>query len=195
MAEQEGVPQVEDEEIEETPGYKPPAQKTLEEIQRLDEDDESLVKYKKALLGENVAGGGGGKNVVVERMALVVAGRDDIELDLTGDLSKLKSKPFTIKEGSEYKIKIIFRVNNEIVAGLKYFQVTYRKGIRVDKTNFMVGSYGPKPDPQFYQTPVEEAPKGMMARGHYTVKSKFTDDDKAIHLEWEWSFDIKKDWE
>ena len=41
---------IEDEEPEETPGYKPPAQKTLEEIQQLDADDESLARYKQMLL-------------------------------------------------------------------------------------------------------------------------------------------------
>ena len=59
----------------------------------------------------------------------------------------------------------------------------------------MVGSYGPKADPQEYLTPCDEAPKGMLARGHYTSKSKFIDDDKNCYLEWEWGFDIKKDWE
>ncbi len=58
----------------------------------------------------------------------------------------------------------------------------------------MVGSYGPKAEPQSYITPVDEAPKGMLARGDYKVKSKFLDDDKNIHLQWEWSFEIKKDW-
>lgn len=58
----------------------------------------------------------------------------------------------------------------------------------------MVGSYGPKSEIQTYKTPVDTAPSGMISRGHYTVKSKFTDDDKNIYLEWEWSFDIKKDW-
>lgn len=38
--------------------YKPPAQKTLEEIQKLDEDDESLRKYKEALLGKDCAAAG-----------------------------------------------------------------------------------------------------------------------------------------
>ena len=42
---------VEDDEPEETPGYKAPAQKTLDEIQQLDADDESLVRYKQMLLG------------------------------------------------------------------------------------------------------------------------------------------------
>lgn len=38
--------------------YKPPAQKTLQEIQDLDQDDESLRKYKEALLGPGSAGAG-----------------------------------------------------------------------------------------------------------------------------------------
>lgn len=59
----------------------------------------------------------------------------------------------------------------------------------------MVGSYGPKAEAYNYTTPVDEAPKGMMARGKYKIKSKFIDDDKNVHLAWEWSMDIKKDWE
>ena len=67
--------------------------------------------------------------------------------------------------------------------------------VSVDKGSWMVGSYGPKPEPHEYLLPVEEAPKGMLARGHYTLKSKFMDDDKIVHLEWEWALAIKKDWD
>lgn len=59
----------------------------------------------------------------------------------------------------------------------------------------MVGSYGPKTEEHSFLTPVDEAPKGVLSRGRYVVKSKFTDDDKNVYLQWEWSFDIKKDWE
>lgn len=38
--------------------YKPPAQKSLKEIQELDKDDESLRKYKEALLGSVAADAG-----------------------------------------------------------------------------------------------------------------------------------------
>jgi len=38
------------------PNYKPPAQKTLEEIIQADKDDESLRRYKEALLGGAAAG-------------------------------------------------------------------------------------------------------------------------------------------
>ena len=44
--------------------------------------------------------------------------------------------------------------------------------------------------------PVEpdEAPTGMMARGHYDAASRFADDDGHDYLKFEWSFDITKEW-
>ena len=47
-----------------------------------------------------------------------------------GDLTKFKDNPIVIKEGVSYKIKIEFRVQREIVAGLRYFQTFHRKGLR-----------------------------------------------------------------
>ncbi|XP_033097335.1 rho GDP-dissociation inhibitor 1-like [Anneissia japonica] len=188
---------VSSDEEEVTPGYKAPAKATLEEIAQKDQDDESLQKYKKALLGGDVTDivTKDGPNVVVEKMALLSEHKVVKEVDLTGDLSKIKDTPFVIKEGAEFQIQVTFRVNREIVSGLRYSQGTYRKGIRVDKSSFMVGSYGPKNEAHKYVTAIDEAPKGLIARGHYTVKSKFTDDDRISHLEWEWTFDVKKDWE
>lgn len=66
--------------------------------------------------------------------------------------------------------------------------------VLVDKTEYMVGSYGPRAEEYEFLTPMEEAPKGMLARGSYNIKSKFTDDDKTDHLSWEWNLTIKKDW-
>ena len=41
----------------------------------------------------------------------------------------------------------------------------------------------------------ETAPSGMIGRGHYEAVSKFVDDDNQTHLQFKWSFDIKKDWQ
>lgn len=60
------------------------------------------------------------KNVLVKRLALVVADREDMTLDLDGDLSQLKKQTFTIKEGVQYKIRIEFYIQREIIHGLKY---------------------------------------------------------------------------
>lgn len=63
MAEQEPTPEqlaaiAAENEQSETVNYKPPAQKSLQEIQELDQHDESLRKYKEALLGNcSVAAG------------------------------------------------------------------------------------------------------------------------------------------
>lgn len=40
----------------------------------------------------------------------------------------------------------------------------------------------------------DEAPSGMLARGHYEAASRFVDDDDNDHLKFDWSFDIAKDW-
>nr|XP_006199649.1 rho GDP-dissociation inhibitor 1 [Vicugna pacos] len=190
MAEQEPTAEqlaqiaAENEEDEHSVNYKPPAQKSIQEIQELDKDDESLRKYKEALLGRvAVSADPNVPNVVVTRLTLVCSSAPGpLELDLTGDLESFKKQSFVLKEGVEYRIKISFRVNREIVSGMKYIQHTYRKGVKIDKTDYMVGSYGPRAEEYEFLTPMEEAPKGMLARGSYNIKSRFTDDDRTDHL-------------
>ncbi|XP_023243150.1 rho GDP-dissociation inhibitor 1-like [Centruroides sculpturatus] len=187
------------EDQEECTNYKPPPEKSLKEIVAADEGDESLRKYKEALLGQAtkdiiIVDPSTPKHVLVRKLALIVEGRPDIELDLSGDLETLKKKTFVIKEGIQYRIRIDFYVQREIVTGLKYVQKIFRHGIQCDSISNMVGSYAPKKEIQSYTTPLEDMPSGMLARGNYTVKSLFTDDDKSEHLKWEWSFEIKKEW-
>jgi len=184
---------------DENPNYKPPAEKTLQEIVSTDQEDESLRKYKETLLGSAasdviVVDANNPRKVIVKKLALLVEGRNDMVLDLSGDLKSLKKTPFAIKEGIPYKIRIDFYVQREIVTGLKYVQKIYRQGLRVDKITHMIGSYPPKTTLQSYTTPQEEMPSGLLARGSYSVTSLFTDDDKYEHLLWEWAFDLKKDW-
>jgi len=196
MAEEAEPTPIDNEEPEETPGYKAPAQKSLDELKNLDADDESLVKYKETLLAgidPNAAPADDPRRVVVQKM-IFISGDKEMELDLTGDLSKFKDKSWVVKEGVEYKLKIVFKVQHEIVSGLRYHHAVARKGVTVDKQSYMVGSYGPKAEAYEFLCPSDDAPKGMIARGSYVVKSKFVDDDKNIHLQWQWGMDIKKDW-
>lgn len=65
----------------------------------------------------------------------------------------------------------------------------------VDNASLMVGSYGPRPESQEFVSAARAAPQGMMSYGQYVVKSRFIDDDKVVHLEWEWNVAIKKDWD
>merc|ERR1712146_210382 len=167
----------------------------LNTLQNLDKDDEALNRWKAKLLEgvDQSAGSGHPRRVIVEKMTFVSAEKE-MELDLTGDLASIKAQSFTIKEGVQFRLKIDFRVQHEVVAGLRYTDGVYRKALRVIKNNYMLGSYGPKAEVQSAMTPWDEMPSGMLARGHYTVKSKFIDDDKNEHLAWEWTFDLKKTW-
>jgi len=54
-------------------------------------------------------------------------------LDNPAVLAKLKDTPFTLKEGCKYKIKLSFRVQHDIVTGLKYGNYIYKLGIRGKK--------------------------------------------------------------
>jgi len=196
MSEQEPEQLVDQEPDED---YKAPPQKTIEELLKLDNEDESLRKYKETLLGTQaemiLIDPNNPANVIVKRLALVVAGRPDMVLELDGvDLSQLKKQTFIIKEGIQYKIRVEFYVQREIVHGLKYQQKTSRLGVTVDKMVHMVGSYPPKAEIQSFTTNFEEAPSGLLARGDYTVSSFFTDDDGVSHLKWEWSLNVSKDW-
>ncbi|XP_061838101.1 rho GDP-dissociation inhibitor 2-like [Nerophis lumbriciformis] len=188
---------LEGEEDERNLNYNPPAQKTLQEIEDLDQDDESLVKYKQTLLGTKpMVADVSGPNVQVTKLTLLCnEAPRPITVDLTGDLSSLKEKTFTLKEGIKYRLKIHFKVNKEIVAGLKYHHVSFRKGIKVDKVSYMVGSYCPRQDEHEFVCPADETPQGLVSRGVYQVKSCFSDDDKNVHSAWDWNLELKKDWD
>ena len=79
---------------------------------------------------------------MITYLALEVEGRPDIVIDLTapGSVEDLKKKPFTIKEGAKFRMKAGFKVQHEVLSGLKYLQVVKRKGIRVSKDEEMLVS-------------------------------------------------------
>jgi len=195
-----------DDEPEQTPGYKVSKKVDMDSIMKMDEEDESLRKYKEALLGKAALSGTAApsddhRRVVITEMRVICKDRPggDIMYDLHArDAEKtLKDKPFTLREKSEYKIQVCFRVQHEIVAGLKFLNTVYRQGVRVAREEEMLGSFPPQPDPHVVVFPRhgwEEAPSGMLSRGSYKGKHRFVDDDGQCHLEYEYSFAIKKDW-
>ncbi|CAD6563955.1 MAG: hypothetical protein ASARMPRED_002584 [Alectoria sarmentosa] len=186
-----------------TEGFKVGEKKTVEEYAKLDQNDESLNRWKASLgISSSPAIHVDPKDqrrCVIKSLALEVEDRPDITIDLTapGSVEALKSKPFTIKEGAKFRMKANFVVQHDVLSGLKYLQVTKRKGIRVAKNEEMIGSFAPNTqDKPVYEKKFEpdEAPTGMLARGHYDALSKFVDDDNHQFLKFEWSFDITKEW-
>jgi len=142
------------------------------------------------------------RRVVILEMRVICEDRPKGDIVYTLDnqeaVLKMKDQPFTLKEGCKYKIKLTFRVQHEIVVGLKYINQVYRKGLRVAKDEEMIGSFSPQVKPHEVTLPRNEweiAPSGMISRGSYNANTTFQDDDKAKHLCYDYSFSIKKDWE
>jgi len=198
-----GDPEVAGEGEEEVPGYKAPEPRALEKILQDDAEDEDMVKYKQKLLGSDVVGGAkvepfpeDKRHVIVKRLVMVTEGRPDMVMDLDQGVEQVQKKKFVIKEGAEFYIRIEFYVQREIVVGLKYTQKTYKLKIPVDKMTHVCGSHGPKMELQTSTTKKPEmAPSGMVARGQYSITSLITDDDNTEHLKWDWTLEVKKDWE
>ena len=113
---------------------------------------------------------------------------------MEGKKAELKKNPVIIKEGTEYNVKLDFKVNHDVISGLKYVQVVKKAGLTVDKLEEMVGSYGPSATPHEKRFPTEESPSGMLARTTYAVRSRIVDDDGNIYIDFDWSFKIAKEW-
>jgi Rho GDP-dissociation inhibitor len=188
---------------EAVPGFKVTEKRTIQEYTNLDANDESLNKWKQSL-GLNTGKEldvlpGDQRKVVIISMTLQIQGENPVIINLENekDYSSLKSKKisFQIKEKSVYKLIIKFKVQHEIITGLKYLQGVKKAGITVDKIEEPMGSYAPNTvDKPFYEKEFEEveAPSGFLARGSYSAVSKFIDDDKVEHLVLPWSFQITK---
>lgn len=74
------------------PNYQPPPEKSLQEILDADKEDESLRKYKEALLGQLskdavIVDANDPRKVIVKKLALMVDGHEDLVLDLSGETS------------------------------------------------------------------------------------------------------------
>jgi len=188
---------------EQTEGFKVGEKKTMDEYNKLDADDVAMQRYKASLGlgsdGKDLSDPNDPRHCIILSLTMDSAGRPPVTIDLakSGSEKTLKDKPFKIKEGAKFSMSANFKVQHEILSGLHYVQIVKRKGIRVSKDQEMIGSYAPNTDktPDYTKRFAEEdAPSGMLARGHYTAVSTFIDDDKKRHLEFEWSFDISKDW-
>jgi len=176
----------------------------VDEYAKLDAEDESLARWKASLgiLPGATTGSVGGPKVTVftfERAsATLPAGRKlSLNIQDPSQLANVKQNPIVIKEGVEYNVRISFKVNHSIISGVRYMQVVKRAGVKVDKMEQMLGSYGPHPKGEAYikNFDPEESPSGMLARsGTYHVRSRVIDDDGEVYADWEWSFKLAKEW-
>ncbi|CAF1289536.1 unnamed protein product [Adineta steineri] len=191
-------------------GYKAPQKVDINSIVKKDEDDESLTRYKKLLLGNSststqiqnqLIDANDSRIVLPIRITLVFENhKPDITFELKGSLEQLRDlhskRTVTIKEGESYRTQLEYYVQRDIVTGLKLVsKVLKARTITVDKSKYMIGSRAPSNELQTYVSDLEQAPSGMLSRGSFLVKSKLIDDDKNTFAEWEWNLVIAKDWQ
>lgn len=140
---------------------------TLKKILQMDSNDISLTKYKKALLGpiveENIK-----ENELTEveilKIILVCPDRKkgNIELNFEDGSGYDKSKdPYILKEGSVTNLRVVFKVKNDCVYGLKFVNNVYKHFMKVEKYDEMMGSFAPKKEIQTADLPGEETPSGF----------------------------------
>ncbi|CAH1450195.1 unnamed protein product [Lactuca virosa] len=145
-------------------------QYTLKEQFEKDKDDESLTKWKEQLLGNvdiNAVGESLEPEVKILSLSIMSPGRSDIVLPIPED-----GKP----------------------KGLKYTNNVWKTGVKVDGVKHMLGTFSPQLEAYTYDMPEETTPSGYFARGSYSAKTKFVDDDGKCYLEINYTFDIRKDW-
>ncbi|PSR71813.1 hypothetical protein PHLCEN_2v12314 [Hermanssonia centrifuga] len=174
-----------------TPGYKPGGVKNVDELAQLDAEDESLARWKASLgiVPGAAAAVASGPKVTILSLELASPSMPadktlSMELANPAEMESMKKNPVHIKEGVLYNVRIKFKVNHSIISGVKYIQVVKRSGIKVDKMEQMLGSYGPTPtgEPHVKNFPEEESPSGLLARsGTYNVRSRVVDDDGEIY--------------
>lgn len=187
-------------------GYHVGEKKTIEEYAKLDQEDESLAKWKASLGISTDANAypvkpGDKRKVVIVEMSLTFPEDPNLKPivinleDADGNTIQGKQIQFNLKEKTVYQLHVKFRIQHEIITGLKYLHLIKKTGIRVDKVEEPLGSYAPNvKDKPYYEKifPEVEAPSGMLARGTYSAVTKFVDDDKVVHLTFPWSFQITK---
>lgn len=185
-----------DQEEEDDDSFQLGPQYTIKEQLEKDKDDESLRKWKEQLLGAvdiNNVGDSADPEVEIISLSILSPGRPAIVLPIPED-GRPKGLWFTLKEGSPYSLRFSFQVSNNIVVGFRYTNNVWKTGLKVDSEKLMLGTFSPQTEPYTFDVPEETTPSGYFARGQYSAKSKFVDDDNKCYLKIRYTFDIRKDW-
>jgi Rho GDP-dissociation inhibitor len=180
----------------------PPPELDLAETFKKEANDPAMIAYMKSIGidPDYVPPKNDPRRVVINEFAVIFKDHDKpvvLKFENDEDLKKAKKHPMVIKEGCKYKLRVTFRVQHNVVLGLKILNEVKKLGKTLSSDTEMLGTYPPKHTFQSIHIPDKgwaEAPAGMIARGEYSAKMKFTDDDNAKHLEFEYAIKIAKDY-
>ncbi|XP_061367484.1 rho GDP-dissociation inhibitor 1-like [Gastrolobium bilobum] len=164
-----------------------------EQIER-DKEDESLRRWKEKLLGclESDSEGQIYPKVKFHSIGIISEDFGEMITPLPADENQNGHILFTLREGSHYQLKLKFSVLHNIVSGLAYSNTVWKGGLQVDQSKGMLGTFAPQKEPYIHALKEDITPSGALARGVYSAKIKFEDDDRRCHMELKYSLEIKK---
>ncbi|XP_058217923.1 rho GDP-dissociation inhibitor 1-like isoform X2 [Rhododendron vialii] len=139
-------------------------QYTLKEQLEKDKDDESLRRWKEQLLGS-------------------------VDVSNVGEALEPEVKILSLSILSPNRPEIVLPIPED--GNPKGLWFTLKE---VDSTKEMLGTFSPQQEHYTHVIPEETTPSGFFARGSYSARSKFVDDDNKCYLEIHYTFDIQKDW-
>ncbi|KAJ1264421.1 hypothetical protein BS78_09G262100 [Paspalum vaginatum] len=168
----------------------------LKDHLELDKDDDSLRRWKEQLLGDvdtTKLGESAEPEVTILNLTILTPRRPDLVLPIPL-VPDDKGYAFALKDGSTYSFRFSFIVSNNIVSGLRYTHTVWKTGVRVENQKVMLGTFSPQQEPYTYEAEEDTTPSGIFARGSYSAKLKFVDDDGKVYLDMSYCFEIRKDW-
>ncbi|KAI4301062.1 hypothetical protein L6164_034379 [Bauhinia variegata] len=169
---------------------------SLKEQIEKDKEDESLRRWKEKLLGclESDLDGRMEPEVKFHSIGIISDDFGEIvtPLPLPVDENQNGRVLFTLKEGSRYQLKLKFSVAHNIVSGLTYSNTVWKGGLQVDQSKGMLGTFAPQKEPYVHALKEETTPSGALARGVYSAKLKFEDDDRRCYMELKYLFEIRR---
>lgn len=186
--------EVGEDEVDDKDGFSPGPLLSLKEQLEKDKDDESLRRWKEKLLGclETDLSEQREPDVKFHSIGIISDDFGEINYTLPVDENKSGRVLFVLREGSRYQLRLTFTIMHNIVSGLSYSNKVWRGGLLVDRTQGMLGTFAPQREPYVETLEEETTPSGVLARGIYSAKLKFEDDDKRCYMELPYSLEIKK---
>ncbi|KAL7668477.1 hypothetical protein ACOME3_009179 [Neoechinorhynchus agilis] len=184
--------------------YRPPVRRNLSDILKQDASDASLLRYKQELLPSFepiILDVDDERCVIPKTIHLLIFDKSDIveTVNFSLERSKLEEhtkKEIQLQEGCPYKFRLEYYVQRDIVTGLQ-LHVNIKKSNALmqhiavtDKSIYMIGSHAPCLKGNVYESPMEYAPKGLIARGKYIMKCVIFDDYGTEYANWEWTLRI-----
>ena len=179
----------------------PKKPKSVQDFLDRKDEDESVRKWKEALLGDAAKGDmslaspkDDPRLVIPQKFSVIVQDGPTFTYNLQDkdQLADLKKNGYKLKEGQTFHYQVEFLLHHEIVLGLKLKTKTKKSIITSQSAEFEIGSYPPTVAPIVKDLDECEVPKGNTARGTYKVIAEFEDDMKRSHFKFEMKFSIEK---